>query len=65
MLPTLDRVMHGGIIHGDGAHWTWQEALDLCEGTPDANNTIGCLEDEVRKGLLLKQAIKGCDKQTE
>jgi len=58
----FDRVMHGGITHGDGAHWTWQDALDLCEGTPDASKTIACLEREVRKGSLLKQAIKNCDK---
>jgi hypothetical protein len=55
-------VIHGGIERGNGTPWIWQEALDLCEGTPDANETIHCFEQKIQQGEPLKQAIQTCGK---
>lgn len=58
----FDRAMHGG--EGDrglgGRRWTWQEALGLCQGTRDADATLGCFRDRVAQGMSRQRAVGAC-----
>jgi hypothetical protein len=52
--------MHGGINWGGGTQWQWQNALDLCKGTNNANNTISCFQGKIGAGSAWQQAISAC-----
>lgn len=54
------RVMHGNVNYGGGTKWKWENAIDLCEQSPDANMTIGCFRKQIRRGKNWKQAIAKC-----
>jgi hypothetical protein len=54
------RVMHGNINYGGGTKWKWENAIDLCESSPDANGTVNCFKKQIRKGKNWKAAISRC-----
>lgn len=45
---------------GDGM--SWSKAIDLCEGTSNANKTTTCFKNSIAAGKTLNQAISRCDK---
>ncbi len=57
----FNKVMHGGVNWGGGTRWQWQNAIDLCEASTNADATIGCFQREIKKGKSWKSAIKTCD----
>ena len=57
----FDRVMHGRIDWGGGTRWEWQNAIDLCESTKNADLTIGCFQRYISTKRPLKDAIAACD----
>lgn len=56
----FNRVMHGGISHGQGRRWNWRPALQLCAGTLDASATIACFEQAIESNIPWQQAIEQC-----
>lgn len=56
----FQEVMHGGVEHGHGTRWRWQDALDLCAGTLDAAASVGCFRNQVAAGRTQEQAIETC-----
>lgn len=56
--------MHGGSKWGKrpGDNMTWSKAIDLCEGTSNANKTTTCFKKEITRGRSLDQAIARCDR---
>ena len=54
------RVMHNKVNYGGGDQWKWQNAIDLCEGSPDADGTIRCFKKQIRSGKGWKAAIARC-----
>lgn len=59
----FNRVMHGGINWGGGTLWAWQNAIDLCEGTRNAQSTVSCFQGEIQKQRPWSQAIQTCNRQ--
>ncbi len=53
----FQRIMHE---RKDGKRWTWSDAIDLCEGTQNANATIRCYDQQIKKSRKAKQAIRAC-----
>lgn len=60
----FNRVMHGGVSWGGGTQWRWENAIDLCEGTADADATIRCFQQQIRQGQGWGAAIAACDKRS-
>jgi hypothetical protein len=56
----FERVMHGGIDHGNGTRWRWPIALRLCAGTLDAQATISCFSAAIDRQTPSAQAIEAC-----
>ncbi len=54
------RVMHGNVSYGSGNRWRWQNAVDLCTGSRNAEKTVGCFEAAIRSKTPWKQAIANC-----
>lgn len=59
----FQRVMHGKVNYGGGSKWKWENAIDLCEQSTNANQTINCFKGKIRAGLKWKQAIAKCDER--
>jgi len=57
----FEKVMHGGINWGGGTQWQWQNAIDLCEQSPNAARTVACFQRNQSKGW--QQAIAACDER--
>lgn len=57
----FNRVMHNGVNWGRGTRWMWQNAMDLCEGTTDADRTVACFVGQVQAGQPWRGAIDVCD----
>jgi hypothetical protein len=55
-----ERVMSGNVNWGGGTLWVPGNALDLCERTSSADNTIGCFERGIASGLPWQRAIQSC-----
>lgn len=56
----FQRAMHGGLERGEGTEWHWQQAMDLCAGTRDAEATLSCYRDRTRSGLGWRESIEVC-----
>lgn len=56
----FQRVMHGGVSWGGGTRWKWENALDLCERSRDANATVSCFQAALRAGQDWSAAITRC-----
>ena len=39
----------------------WENALNLCKGTANANNTISCFQGKIAGGVAWQQAIPQCN----
>jgi hypothetical protein len=59
----FNRVMHGGINWGGGTRWEWRNAIDLCEGTTNADATVACFQRYVGGGRPWGAAIAACDER--
>jgi len=60
----FDRVMHGGVNQGGGTRWEWPDALDLCEGTKNATETIACFQRYISMRRPMQDAIAACDERS-
>jgi hypothetical protein len=59
----FNRVMHGGINWGGGTRWEWANAIDLCEGTTNADATVACFQRYLGAGRPWGAAIAACDER--
>ncbi|MEM7121903.1 MAG: hypothetical protein AAF563_11540 [Pseudomonadota bacterium] len=57
------RVMHGGVNHGGGVRWMWQNAIDLCEQSTDATWTVACFQRQIQHGQSWQNALPACDER--
>ena len=55
-----DSRVPGGLDYGGGNRWTWQNALELCSSTVNANETIACFEQSICDGNDWRTAIADC-----
>jgi len=53
-------VMHEGVDWGGGTKWQWQNALNLCARTQNAQLTVQCFEEKIRSKIQWEQAIVHC-----
>ncbi len=56
----FQRIMHGGISHGNGTRWHWSPALRLCAGTLNSGATINCFTRAIDRQMPWRQAIEEC-----
>lgn len=59
----FDRAMHGGIEHGAGTQWRWQDAIELCAGSVNHMMSVGCFEIRQRRGDTQAEAINACKRR--
>lgn len=57
----FQKVMFGGVDWGGGTRWAGSNALDLCEGTSDANGTVVCFRSQLSRIGSWQPAIRACD----
>jgi hypothetical protein len=46
-----------------GTQWTWNNALELCKGTDDADKAIGCFQQRIAQGASMQDAIAACNRK--
>lgn len=56
----FDKVMHGGVDWGGGTRWNWQNAINLCQRTLNANRTVICFKRKLADGANWSSAIEAC-----
>lgn len=56
----FNQIMHSGVNWGGGTKWKWQNALNLCQGTKNANATVSCFKNEISNKHPWPNAIKTC-----
>ena len=54
-------IMHGGVSWGGGTRWRWQNALDLCQSSGNANATVQCFKSKMPK-VGWRKAVASCKK---
>lgn len=52
--------MHGGINWGGGTQWKWENALDLCARSPNANVTLHCFKTGISFKLPWPTVLQKC-----
>jgi hypothetical protein len=57
----FQRIMHGNVNWGGGTQWQWQNAIDLCEQSTNADRTVACFQAKVSQGW--QKAIAQCDER--
>ena len=56
----FQQVMYGGVSWGGGTRWKWQNAISLCQGSPNAAETVSCFSGKTAQGASWADAIKSC-----
>jgi len=56
----FQKVMHGNVNWGGGDKWQWQNVLNLCQGTLNANRTIICFKNKIQSGKNWSTATNEC-----
>lgn len=52
--------MHGGVNWGGGTQWKWENALDLCARSQNANFTITCFKTAIAMKMTWPTALHKC-----
>ena len=61
----FSRAMYGGMDLGEQGLSKWAYAVDLCEGTGDADARLGCFERERKAGKDGRAAINACKRASD
>ncbi|MCF6300740.1 MAG: hypothetical protein L3J52_06440 [Proteobacteria bacterium] len=56
----FNNIMHTHINWGSGTEWRWRYAIELCQGTLNATQTISCFENQIANKVSWKVAIDTC-----
>ena len=56
-------VMGGTIEWGRGTRWREKNAVNLCEGSLNARNTIDCFSAQIDQGVKWPEAILKCEEK--
>jgi len=56
----FNTVMHENVNWGGGSKWQWDNAINLCQGTLNANRTVVCFKNKISQGINWSSAINAC-----
>ena len=55
--------MNGHINWGQGTDWEWQNAINLCSGSNDAEKTVQCFKNAIAAEKDWREAIMTCQRE--
>jgi hypothetical protein len=56
----FNTIMHGNVNWGGGTQWQWENAVNLCAGSLNANRTVVCFKKQISEGKNWSAAINAC-----
>lgn len=56
----FEKVMHGNVSRGNNTKWQWNEAINLCQGSNNADVTTSCFSQTIALRRQVQDAIIAC-----